>query len=61
MEDLFLGEPPSYWLELKRQLELQEGSLDIKHLIRSNAVLLAKVSYYEARVKDMLRYQTVLE
>lgn len=53
--DTYLGETAETWLELKRKaLEL-----DVMPLIRENASLRAKVSYYEARLDDIKRFREI--
>jgi len=56
-ETLFLGEPASYWLELRQHAE----EMNLTDLMRENARLRSKCSFYESRLKQMLDYQTAVE
>lgn len=49
MEDMFLGHSFSFWIEVKRKIEM-DGVVDFLEEI---AYLRAKVSYYEKRISDM--------
>jgi hypothetical protein len=48
----FLGKPTSYWIELQATVESQ----GFDRLILQNASLRAKVSFYEARLKEMIDF-----
>lgn len=52
----FLGQPMSYWLELRRMIEENEDR-SVPSLIKSNAVLRAKVSFYEEQIRNMESYR----
>jgi len=49
MENMFLGHPISYWVEVQHQIE-RERAVDF---IEEIAFLRAKVSFYEKRITDM--------
>jgi hypothetical protein len=53
MPDLFLGEPVAYWVELKASAE----KLNATELLKSNALLRAKVSYYEDAIHKMIVFK----
>ena len=60
MENItFLGEELSYWIELKKTV--QENYKDNDSLIRENGKLRAKVSYYETKLNEMLRYKKIIQ
>lgn len=44
---MFMGETLQFWVELKAKSE----NLDVTYLIRENAELRAKVSYFEDMIK----------
>lgn len=50
---LFMGKPPSYWIELQVQAE----SLKAVTLIEEIAILRSKVSFYEARLDQMNEFR----
>lgn len=56
-EAMFLGHEISYWQELKRHAE----ETGIVELIQEIAALRARVSFYEARIGQMVRFREVLE
>ena len=51
--DLYLGEPMTYWVELKRQADKN----NTRDLIFEIASLRAKVSFYEDRVSQMNHFK----
>lgn len=46
---MFMGKPMSYWIELNTQAELK----GVDGYIQENALLRAKVSFYESRIEQM--------
>ena len=56
-EALFLGEPATYWLELQQCAK----EMNLTDLLRENARLRSKCSFYESRLKQMQDYQTAVE
>lgn len=56
-EDMLFGETLSFWLELK----MQADKLNYTDLIRDNAKLRAKVSYYENMFNQVNKYREVVD
>jgi hypothetical protein len=48
--ELFMGEPYSFWAELRTRSEVTEEDIS---LINEVLVLRGKVSYYESRILEM--------
>lgn len=57
--NFFLGEPLSYWVELKRLVT--EVPPEVNDLIRENASLRAKVTYYEDKIRQMSNYGSTVD
>ena len=49
MQDLFLGQPTDFWMELKDRADNLNATAMLKELVLSNA----KVRYYEQHLKQM--------
>jgi len=47
-----MGHPVDYWMELKRNTDVSK-----EDLITENAVLRAKVSYYEDKIQAMVDFK----
>lgn len=54
-EGHFLGEPLSFWAELKKTADAE----NTVELIRENARLRALVSFYEDKIDQMVRFRSV--
>jgi hypothetical protein len=50
--DLFMGKPLNYWVELQNKAD----ELNVSDLILDNAMMRAKVSFYEAKLNSMFSY-----
>lgn len=49
MEELYLGHDVKYWLELEKRVL----TLGVMNYLEEIAILRAKVSFYESRIKEM--------
>lgn len=49
VEHCFMGQPISFWRELKYKSDM----LNVTEILRENALLRAKVSYYEDMINKM--------
>ncbi len=50
---MFMGKPMSYWIELNTQAEIK----GVEEYIKENALLRAKVSFYESRIEQMYQHK----
>ena len=57
MEDLYLGKPMKYWLELERLPK----KMKYEGLILEIANLRSRVSFYESRIEEMARFVELVE
>lgn len=55
VEDCFMGQPISFWMELKYKSDM----LNVTDILRENALLRAKVSYYEDMINKMNSWREV--
>jgi hypothetical protein len=53
----FLGHTAEYWLELQQCLEEKPRWPELADLIEQNAVLRAKVSYYDQQIDRIMVYR----
>lgn len=53
MDDLFLGETTSFWLELRHRTEQAPESLQVIALLNEVVQLRGRLSFLESRVKEM--------
>lgn len=51
--DMFLGKPVNYWLELDREAQ----NLNLESLLKDNANLRSRVSFYEDKLKEMEQFR----
>jgi hypothetical protein len=56
----FFGHDMRYWAELQQQLELKPDGPELEDLIQQNAMLRAKVSYYEQQIDRLMAYRKQL-
>lgn len=60
-ESQFLGEPFSYWIELKRRIDLDPKSFETENLLKELVTANAKVRYYELQIDRMNQYRIAAE
>lgn len=51
--DRFLGEPVTFWLELRKRLDEHPDSLERRALLNEIIALRGKIAFYEERVRQM--------
>lgn len=52
----FMGKPVSYWAELDREVK----KLNLESLLKENASLRARVSFYEDKLKEMEQFRNFM-